>query len=198
MKQPRLCFIGITPPETISAPISQLKQEISTRFGTTHALKSPPHITLQPPFEWPSEDDNTLCRTLENFASQQKPFSLTLDDFGFFGKRVVFIKIAEHQPVLTLHHHFLQSVADKLPIKAPGNAREIHPHITLATRDLDDESFALIRHYIAGKTCRAQIIVDSVVLFRHHDKKWERSAEFFFRTSTYGHPNSLPLSDNCH
>lgn len=180
MNRTSLLFIGITPPETISKEITLLKEEIGRRFRTSHALKSPPHITLQAPFIWPSGEDQTLYRLLTNFAASQKRFNTTLAGFGSFDKRVVFIKIADHHPLLILHHNFLDEVTAKLPPEPSKTRHTIHPHITLATRDIDEKTFDRIEHFLSDKSFSAQCTFDSIVLFRHHDKKWENCAEFFF------------------
>ena len=43
-------FIAILPPETIQREITDFKEEIARDFKSSHALKSPPHITLLMPF----------------------------------------------------------------------------------------------------------------------------------------------------
>ena len=47
-----LYFIGILPPEDIKKKITDIKHVVARKFGSKHALNSPPHITLRMPFKW--------------------------------------------------------------------------------------------------------------------------------------------------
>ena len=72
-----LYFIAIIPPDPIKSKIENIKLEFSKKYKTLHALKSPPHITLHPPFNMMEDELDDICKALEAVARQEKPFELT-------------------------------------------------------------------------------------------------------------------------
>jgi 2'-5' RNA ligase len=45
-------FIALLPPQMIQDYANQIKQYFAEQYTSQGAQKSPPHITLQPPFVW--------------------------------------------------------------------------------------------------------------------------------------------------
>jgi len=62
-----LYFFAVVPPEEIQSSVTDIKQDFKERFNASHALKSPPHITLIPPFKYDLEDENVLRHTTALF-----------------------------------------------------------------------------------------------------------------------------------
>lgn len=46
-----LYFLAVIPPEPVFSEVMAFKKEMSERFSSSRALKSPPHITLLPPVQ---------------------------------------------------------------------------------------------------------------------------------------------------
>ncbi len=86
-------FIAVLPPEDIQDYVTEVKQVFAERYNSRAALKSPPHITLQPPFERLTEELPKLSRVLSEFAGQQPPVPITLSGFGAFVPRVVYVNV---------------------------------------------------------------------------------------------------------
>ena len=88
-----LYFIGLIPDGDLRRQLHELKQDISIRYHTYHALKSPPHITLVPPF-WHANGDLPKTTTfLKDFAASFHDFKIAVDGFGSFGQRVLYMHI---------------------------------------------------------------------------------------------------------
>jgi 2'-5' RNA ligase len=51
MVEEKLYFIAIIPPQPYKEKIAGIKQSFAEIYHVSHALKSPPHITLIPPFK---------------------------------------------------------------------------------------------------------------------------------------------------
>ncbi|MDE5096246.1 MAG: 2'-5' RNA ligase family protein, partial [Trichodesmium sp. St11_bin5] len=59
-----LLFVALVPPENIQNQVTEIKEYFSRNYNSSHALKSVPHITLQPPFKWPTENLTLLQESL--------------------------------------------------------------------------------------------------------------------------------------
>ncbi|MTJ07719.1 2'-5' RNA ligase family protein [Anabaena sp. UHCC 0204] len=65
-------FIALLPPQHIQEYANSIKQYFADKYASRSAQKSPPHITLQPPFEWP---DNAVSNLgIIDQVSKTSPF----------------------------------------------------------------------------------------------------------------------------
>ena len=100
----RLLFVALVPPENIQNQVTGIKEHFAQQYNSSHALKSVPHITLQPPFKWPTTDLTLLQDSLENFAQNCSTFSITLSGFAAFVPRVIYINVVKTpEPVSYTH-----------------------------------------------------------------------------------------------
>ncbi|MEM1238222.1 MAG: 2'-5' RNA ligase family protein [Cyanobacteria bacterium P01_H01_bin.26] len=78
-------FIALVPPPEIQASVNRIRHYFAQTYGASKALNSPPHITLQPPFEWPrNRDMGELDRDLRDFAMGKGGVAIALRNFGAF------------------------------------------------------------------------------------------------------------------
>jgi 2'-5' RNA ligase len=83
-------FIALVPPSDIEQQITEIKLYFAEHYNTRGALNSPPHITLQPPFEWLAADVPKLEESLKAFAANRLPILVTLSGFAAFDPRVIY------------------------------------------------------------------------------------------------------------
>ena len=95
-----LYFLALVPPLELQANIRGLQHRMAEEFGSKRALRSPPHITLQPPFSSTAHRIQALTQALAPWCAQRSGVDLSLRDFAAFAPRVVYIAV-EHQPTLT-------------------------------------------------------------------------------------------------
>lgn len=176
----RLYFIALLPPEEIREDVRQLKLEMKKRFDASHALKSPAHITLQMPFRREEEFESEIIETLQNFAVNQSPFALSLNGFDAFPPRVLFIKIEEHPPVQNLHSKLNVVLSNSLSFTEKEIKQQLHPHLTIATRDLHKAAFHAAWDEFKNREFRASFDVNSLFLLKHNGKYWDIFREFPF------------------
>lgn len=174
-----LYFAGLVPPATLSDEITAMKEQISRRFGSAHALKSPPHITLIAPFRATANEIDMLISALEEVVATVKPFRVSLSGFGSFGKRVVYVHVPDHAAIECLHKSLVKASRQVVP-GMTGQESPFHPHITLATRDLTPAACDGIISFVNTKKFTGEFTADSVVLFRYNGKQWDTVAELFF------------------
>jgi len=175
-----LYLIALAPGEELRERARELKLEMSRRFNASHALKAPAHITLQMPFRRDENAEPELCAQLENFSSARSAFDVTVDGFDAFPPRVIFLKIIKHQPIKELHAALNHHLENQLHFTQKELNDEIHPHMTIATRDLSKKMFHKAWPEFRGREFKASFTAESLHLLKHTGKHWEFFREFPF------------------
>ncbi|MBK5214465.1 MAG: 2'-5' RNA ligase family protein [Flavobacteriaceae bacterium] len=175
-----LYLIALVPPEEIRIDIKLFKEEMKSRFGAAHALKLPAHITLQMPFWMERDNEIILKEQLHALADAQKPFPVQLDGFGCFAPCVIFVGVANPAPIVMLHSQLQQTFPSELFVKGHEQHAEIHPHLTIATRDLDKKDFPMAWEVFRSRHYAASFIAQDFSLFKHNGKIWETAQTFCF------------------
>ncbi|WP_460985478.1 2'-5' RNA ligase family protein [Spirosoma fluminis] len=170
----QLYFVALLPGLAIQDEVTHFKREAQARFGSGHALKSPPHVTLIPPFR----TDRTSFSALQDFAEQQLPFSVQLINFGRFGSRVIFVHVAEEQALLDCQQQLASFCHRQLDV--PLDLRPFHPHMTVAFRDLSRSTFSEAWAYFSAQPYERLFTASALTLLRHSGQKWEIVEEFPF------------------
>lgn len=175
-----LYLIAILPPEDIRIEIQYLKEEMKERFGAEHALKLPAHITLISPFKIKAEREFQLLQNLEVFATTRKPFHLRLSGFGNFDHRVLFVEVVEKQRMVDLREDLYKNL---LVIPGIPQEKDFYPHMTIATRDLQETLFPAAREFLSSKDYESRFEVHGLSLLRHNGNEWETFMDFPFKKS---------------
>ena len=172
MVEKYLYFMALVPPEPVKSLIHEMKMEFYKKYRFSHALKSPPHITLIPPFKWPVQDENRLVRFLKDFALQQAPFEISLDGYGAFKPRVIFLKINENEMLHNLYKSLTASFYPYFHLPSPPD-RPYRPHLTLAFRDVTPAMFRKAWAEWKNKHFEATFKVEGICLLKHNRKNWD-------------------------
>lgn len=178
--QKSLYLIALVPDADLRARIRVLKEEMKHRFGASHALKSPAHITLQMPFRRPESFEPELNQALESLALKQTGFELSLTGFDCFPPRVLFVKVQNQEPVIKLHSHLQNALQEELGFSNQERGFRFHPHMTIATRDLTEEAFLEAWPEFSRRSFEATFTVKSLFLLKHNGKTWDLYREFAF------------------
>ncbi|UOQ51477.1 2'-5' RNA ligase family protein [Hymenobacter cellulosivorans] len=170
-------LVALLPPEPVYSEVWALKQEVHQRTGSRNAVRLPPHITLVPPLRQPDSFEQEFRAGLAEFARTQRPFSVGLRDFRWFGNRTLFVHVAQPEAVQAFHAALTAWCTEHLP-QVPRENRPFTPHMTLATRDLPTSAVPELKADFAHRHYEATFEVHSFVLFRHDGQKWQNVAEF--------------------
>ncbi|MEM9897037.1 MAG: 2'-5' RNA ligase family protein [Bacteroidota bacterium] len=167
-------FIAILPPETIQREITDFKEEIARDFKSSHALKSPPHITLLMPFRWKTAKSEQLITTVNELNLQVAPFEIKLRDFDFFDPRVVFVAVEKTEELVSLQKRVITTCRYNLKIDL-GNYRDLpfHPHVTIGFRDLKKEEFFKAKEVFRKRQYEARFTCERMSLLKHDGEQWE-------------------------
>ena len=169
-----LYFYALIPPEDIQSYVTQIKMDFKENFESVHALKSPPHITLIPPFRYNFDNEHQLIKTLEDFSSREIKFLQSLQNFGFFPPRVVFIKVNKSEQLKNMFYRFKMHMDDELNISSltRGPIR-FSPHMTIAHRDLTKENFNRAKPKYVEKEISFEFEVNGINLLKHDGNCWQ-------------------------
>lgn len=180
MPKKQLYFIALIPPEALREQVKSIKEEMRERFNAKHALKSPAHITLQMPFRREESEEERIFKVLTTFAGQQQPFIISLSGFDCFEPRVLFIKIVDHTTFQSLYQSFKPVLIHQLGIPKNTLRASLHPHLTIATRDLKEEAFYAAWPEFEQRKFEASFEAKSLFLLKHNGRHWEVYKEFPF------------------
>ncbi|MBZ9631307.1 2'-5' RNA ligase family protein [Salegentibacter sp. LM13S] len=175
-----LYFLATIPPEEVCKQIESLKKEIAEKYEAKHALKLPAHITLQIPFKLPETEEERLIDILDRFTEKQKSFEINLRDFGRFSQKVIFINIQQHEEIIKLHAELQQVLNKNFSLKKHEKFSKIHPHITLASRDLHYKQFPKAWADFKEREFEASFTANSFTLLKHDGKQWHHHCDFKF------------------
>lgn len=171
-------FMALIPPEDLKNAITRLKEEMSSRFDSKHALRLPPHITLQIPFNVDEKNESKFIKTLEEFTKNQEPFRVVLSGFGSFNSKVIYIDVLHPQPIIELHNQLLEITENLIEKKPEGEKKEMNPHMTIAYRDLSKEKFDEAWAEFSQRSFEAVFVAKSLYLLKHNGKTWDILKEF--------------------
>lgn len=169
-----LYFIAITPPDEIQDKITRLKYEIAEKYGSKHALRSPPHITLHMPFKWKDKRLGELTDLMNTLNKEMEPFEIQLRDFDFFEPRVVFVDVVENERLNALQKKVVDACRKQLKLdNANYKNRPFHPHLTIGFRDLKKPMFYKAREDFEKREVRYEFRAEEIALLKHDGKKWD-------------------------
>ena len=170
-------FLAIVLPEPAQAAFESIKQSLYQQYGLKGALRSPAHITLHMPFEWPEHKLDKLIAAFEAFEHPQ-PFEIEISDFGFFEPRVVFgnVILTENLEKLQKNVVFIAKTKCGL-LNEAENRRGFHPHVTVAFRDLKKPLFYTLKKEFESKQLAFQFQYTGFSLMKLEDK-WVEFRKF--------------------
>ena len=180
-KSKRRFFIALLPPQDIQDYATEIKEYFAQNYNSRHALKSPPHITLQPPFEWQLDAVPVLEQSLSRFAETQTSVPIILKGFGAFVPRVIYINVIKTPELVSLQSDLMAHVEDTLGIVEPvSKSRPFSPHMTVAFKDLTRQNFRAAWPQFEQRELEFEFTASHLTLLIHDGRRWNINSEFQF------------------
>jgi 2'-5' RNA ligase len=177
----RRFFIALLPPQDIQDYTNEIKQHFAETYNSRGAQKSPPHITLQPPFEWQLDAAPILEQSLRTFAETQAPFPVTLQGFGAFVPRVIYINVLKTPELLALQKELMSYLEASLGIvHQVSKNRPFAPHLTVAFKDLTKQNFRAAWPEFQDRPLEFEFSASELTLLVHDGRRWNVSETFPF------------------
>ena len=171
-------FIALLPPMAMQMEVQQIQNYFRDRYGTKAALKSPPHITLIPPFELSSDRLEPLQCELAQFAKTRSPFPINLSGFAAFPPRVIYINVQANPTLQSLYVDIAATLSNQLGIVDPYANRPFVPHMTVGFRDLTPENFELAWSEFRDRPINLEFVSREITLLVHDQQKWQALSNF--------------------
>ena len=167
-------FIALVPPPEIQAAVNEIKGYFKQQYGSRKAFNSPPHITLQAPFEWSTEQDlDELMEGLKGFADKSKgEVAIALRNFGAFPPKVSYVDVVHSPELMALQHELATLMETKHGI-TDHRYRSFCPHMTVAFRDLTKAAFHQAWPEFQQKTLVFDFTAQNLTLLRHNGQRWQ-------------------------
>lgn len=175
-----LYFIALVTSGDLFDRIREIQLHCEQEYQSKKALRSPPHITLIPPFREETSIENILDKKLSPFFSKYKPFKIELNGFGKFDSRVIFIKPEENSYLSNLQEELRDYLSEDFSFVESNPSRKFNPHVSIATGDLRKKFFPAAWKEFESKTFSETWNVFSAHLLKHDGKKWNPVIEFQF------------------
>ena len=176
-----LYFIALLPPVEVAEEVTEIKQFFARNYNSRAALKSPPHVTLQPPFAWEVDRLETLRESLAEFTQWQAPIPLILSGFGAFPPRVIYVNVFKTPELMqvqaaleTFLHQRFASIANQ------PSRHAFSPHMTVAFRDLKKRDFHQAWPQFKERSSERKFTVSELTLLCHDGRHWNLDTQFPF------------------
>jgi 2'-5' RNA ligase len=177
-------FIALVPPPDIQQPITLIKQYFAEHYNSRRALQSPPHITLQPPFEWAVADVPKLEECLKAFVAKRLPIPITLSGFAAFAPRVIYVDVVKSSALLELQKDLMNYFETNLGIvNSVSQTRSFVPHMTVAFSDLTEPNFDGAWLEFQERSIFFEFTAAELILLIHDGSQWNIATEFLFAGS---------------
>lgn len=171
-------FVALVPPVEIQEYAEGVIQELSDRYHTRTA-KAPPHVTLQPPFEWQLGEIDRLNQCLAEFVHNSNAVPVNLSGFGAFAPRVLYINVVKTPGLLTLQAALMAQLESTLKIVDPKSKhRAFAPHLTVASRNITSQTFKVAWETLRSRSVEFEFVGDRLVLLQHDGQRWQIRSEF--------------------
>ena len=171
-------FIALVPPLQIQTAVNEIKAYFMQQYGSRKAFNSPPHITLQAPFKWSTEQDLAeLTAGLKDFAAGQERVAISLRNFGAFPPKVIYIDVVKTPELMELYHDLAALMATKYNV-ADHRYRTFCPHMTVAFRDLTKAAFHQAWPAFQQKQLAFDFVAQHLSLLRHNGQQWQIYQEY--------------------
>jgi len=156
-----------------------VKQVFAREYDSRAALRSPPHITLQAPFEWDLAEQPSLSHALAEFAQRQIPVPIQLKGFGAFPPRVIYLHVERTPVLLAIQTALAEEMERRFAIRDPrAKTRPFRPHMTVGFRDLSRENFRRAWAEFESQSVEFEFTVPNLTLLLHDGRRWNAVEDF--------------------
>lgn len=174
-------FIALLPTTQQQAQITELKEYMSSTYNSSAALKSPPHITLHPPFHYVEAEESYMFEQLAGFSAKQQSFNVQVNGFNAFTPRVIYVDVVKNTSLQQLYDELEKILAFRMGINNQlRKGRQFHPHITIAFSDLKPGAFRAAWKEFRTRDIEFNFEARQITLLKHNGKTWEILHSFPF------------------
>ena len=179
-RMPELYLVALLPPPQISEELHEIRLECSRKFGVFKALRPPVHITLYPPFHAEESFESQLAELLRQGTDEIPSFTLQLENFGSFDRKVVYINAIKSPELVSLQRAVVSVIANNQIDRQLESRKDqpFKPHITIAYRDIPRDTFPLIWKEYKDRQLKVSFKAEYFSLLTHKKSGWMSVEDF--------------------
>lgn len=178
MHSKHLLYIAIIPSDPPAIALHSLKKVLSEKTGLKRTLKSPPHITLVPPFFCEEAQLPTLVNETFRICSHTEAMHIETAGYDFFSNRVLFAKPAENEQLTHLHLLLRDALAALLPKR---KERPYNAHLSLLLNDRGHPlPMEMLKDLVQNLPPWDAFTANAAYLLRHTNGRWNVFIRFDF------------------
>ncbi|MFT7084533.1 MAG: 2'-5' RNA ligase [Vicingaceae bacterium] len=172
-------FLAVLPPLVLSEEIIGFQKEIENRFGSIHAQKTPPHITVIPPFDCESEKMDNFIEKTTTFLNDISivDVDIRLENFQRFESRTLFVDVAKNEVFEKLCKELKLLFNLQKIIKQRMEKHYFIPHVTIANKDIKKREFKAAWEDFKEREYQRNFKLKSFAILELVEKKWEVKTE---------------------
>jgi 2'-5' RNA ligase len=174
-------YVTLLCPIDIDEQVHEHKNYMRRTFGCDVASKSPSHVTLIAPFFMSDGKSRELVERLEEFESSVNEVSLTMDGYGHFENRVIFVDVHQSDSLTALQEQLEAYLKNNGFPFIKEAKKPFHPHVTIATRDLTPEHFDAAWPEFDGKEFNAAFTTNTMHLMKLVEDRWIHEKQFVLK-----------------
>ena len=146
--------------------VRNLQTKIYELFSAKDTLKLEPHFTLKYKFE--TNGLKGVEDYFDELLERTESFEVHLNGINTFedGDKVIFLNVEKSETLTNLHLKVLGDLSQKFQVM-PGEfeGKDLHFHITLAYKDISDETFQQILEYLKDEKPTFRFMAKRLALY---------------------------------
>lgn len=175
-----LYFLAVVPPEPQKTEIQFLREEFSKRYKCKHALKSPPHLTLIPPFWMDSSRIMEINSALSKFVSGYPWLQIHLEGYDAFKPRVIYLHVEADKALTEFRSALSDFMFQEFEVK-PDTRKPYTPHLTIAFKDLSRSMFYKAWDLYRDMEYNNAFTVKGLTLLQYKERRWHEEVFYAFQ-----------------
>lgn len=167
-------FLAILPPDQISSEIISFQKEIESHYGSVHAQKTPPHITVIPPFTCEPEKLSEFIGSLAVFLKDKltNGIIVELSSFQRFENRTLFVDVAKNEAFERFCKRLKLFFNQQRIVKQRIEKHFFVPHITIANKDIKKRDFNAAWKSFKTREYQRVFNLKTLVVLKLEENKW--------------------------
>lgn len=174
-------FVAVMADRALAGQIEAFRAWARETLGCRSGQRTPPHVTLVPPFVLPLGSLDGLEAALSAAALAGIPFIARVEGFDSFGERTLFARVVPGPDWDALRDRVYVAASDQGPelvTRFPHPRVPFHPHLTIANRDIPPGSARVALAELRARGLSAQMPVDHLALLRFEEGAWRETVRY--------------------
>ena len=154
---------------------NNLRKEVFEKFHAKSS-KLPAHFTIKAPFECDLIDE--VDNVIESFCNNHNKAKYTLEDYGHFDNRVVYMKVHMSEEGKILHNNLIYELEkiDFINFQSYDGKNKVF-HVTISSKKIQ-KIYDELWDYVNKIPFKFNCFFDNICIYKWEDNTWKLHKEF--------------------